>query len=68
MHFKNTFEEGLRMANYDLYEMEEYFNEETNVVSKINTKSTKRKWREIESFKEKQRLRRELLEYSQYGL
>ncbi|XPF94333.1 DUF3545 family protein [Colwellia sp. RE-S-Sl-9] len=56
------------MANYDLYEMEEYFNEETNVVSKVNIKSTKRKWREIENFKEKQRLRRELLEYSQYGL
>jgi len=57
------------MANYDLYEIEELFNEETNVLnSKLNTKNTKRKWREIENFKEKQRLRRELLEYSQYGL
>ncbi|WP_286133445.1 DUF3545 family protein [Colwellia sp. UCD-KL20] len=57
------------MANYDLNGTEELFNEETNMLnSKLNTKGTKRKWREIESFKEKQRLRRELLEYSQYGL
>ena len=57
------------MANYDLYEMEELFNEETNTLSnKINIQCTKRKWREIENFKEKQRLRRELLEYNQYGL
>jgi|GEM_PF-1944446 len=43
------------MANYDLYEIEELFNEETNVLnSKLNTKNTKRKWREIENFKEKQ--------------
>lgn len=57
------------MTNYDLYEMEKLFNEETNTLnSKINIKCTKRKWREIENVKERQRLRRELLEYSHYGL
>lgn len=57
------------MTNYDLYEMEKLFNEETNTLnSKINIKCTKIKWREIENVKERQRLRRELLEYSHYGL
>jgi len=54
------------MANYDLDEMEEVFNEEKNTInSKV---STNRKWREIENFKERQRLCRELLAYSQYGV
>lgn len=57
------------MANYDLFEIEHEVNEETHdLTTNINNKSTKRKWREIENFKEKQRLRRELLEYTQYNL
>jgi len=57
------------MANYDLYEIEEFLIDDNKALeSKPNIKITKRKWREIESFKENQRLRRELLEYSQYGL
>jgi len=57
------------MANYDLYEIEEFLIDDNKALdSKPSTKITKRKWREIESFKENQRLRRELLEYSQYGL
>lgn len=57
------------MANYDLDEVEEYASEEANILSsKMNIKNCKRKWREIENFKEKQKLRRELLEYSAYGL
>ncbi|WP_426357942.1 DUF3545 family protein [Pseudocolwellia sp. HL-MZ19] len=57
------------MANYDLYAIEEFMSEETvEVTPKITTKTITRKWREIENFKENQKLHRELLEYSQYGL
>lgn len=57
------------MNSLDIYEIEEFFNEEADVLtSKPAVKASKRKWREIENYKEKQRLRRELQEYSQYGL
>ncbi len=57
------------MNSLDIYEIEEFFNEEADVLtSKPTVKASKRKWREIENYKEKQRLRRELQEYSQYGL
>jgi len=52
-----------------MFELEEFFSDEAELVtSKPLAKVTKRKWREIENYKEKQRLRRELQEYSQYGL
>lgn len=57
------------MNNLDIYEIEEFFSEETDVLSgKSNVKINKRKWREIENYKENQRLSRELQEYSQFGL
>jgi|GEM_PF-2397373 len=57
------------MNNLDMFELEEFFSDEAELVtSKPLAKVTKRKWREIENYKEKQRLRRELQEYSQYGL
>ena len=37
------------------------------VVVKAKDRSRKRKWREIESVKEKRRLRKELAEYEQYS-
>jgi len=53
------------MTNNDLYEIDEYLNNEINEeVNPFNTKKTKRRWREIENFKENKRLHRELLEYS----
>ena len=57
------------MANFDLYEIEDFVNDDTvESAPKITTKTIKRKWREIENFKENQRLHRELLQYSLYEL
>jgi hypothetical protein len=57
------------MNTTEMYEIEEFFNDETEfTASKPVLKSSRRKWREIENYQEKQRLRRELQEYSQYGL
>lgn len=57
------------MDTTEMFELEEFFNDEIDIsASKSNTKSTRRKWREIENYQEQQRLRRELQEYSQYGL
>jgi len=57
------------MNNIDMFELEEFFNDDEELVtSKPLAKVTKRKWREIENYKEKHRLRRELAEYSQYGV
>lgn len=59
----------MRMANFDLYEIEEFVNENTvELTTKIPAKTMNRKWREIENFKENRRLHKELLQYSQYEL
>jgi len=53
----------------EIYDIEESFNDESEFMSnKLISKLKRRKWREIEHYKEQQRLRRELQEYSQYGL
>ena len=57
------------MNTNEMHEIEEFFNDESELmVSKITSKSNRRKWREIENYKEQQRLRRELQEYNQFGL
>jgi hypothetical protein len=53
----------------EIYEIEEFVNDESEfMTNKLTSKLKRRKWREIENYKEQQRLRRELQEYSQYGL
>lgn len=54
------------MAYDDFYEIEEFLTNEINEANNnksLNTQS-KRKWREIERYKDNQRLHRELLEYN----
>lgn len=41
-------------------------NDASSYESKKRTKQSKRKWREIEQIKEKQRLKRELMDLNQY--
>ncbi|WDE14604.1 DUF3545 family protein [Thalassomonas haliotis] len=45
-------------------EIDDIYGDEASLTEqKKNTKTRKRKWREIEAIKEKQRLRRELAEF-----
>ena len=57
------------MNTNEMQDIEDLFNDESEIlINKLASKSHKRKWREIENYKEQQRLRRELQEYNQFGL
>lgn len=54
------------MAYDDFYEIEEFFANEISEskISQSSNSQSKRKWREIERFKDNEKLYRELLEYN----
>jgi hypothetical protein len=56
------------MNNHECFEFGDLTNNEQPIIEgKKNTQERKRKWREIESLKEKRRLRRELADYILYS-
>ncbi|MFT5755837.1 MAG: hypothetical protein ACI9LM_000549 [Alteromonadaceae bacterium] len=56
------------MNNHENFEFDDSTNNEQPILEgKKNTQVRKRKWREIESLKEKRRLRREIDDYSLYS-
>jgi len=56
------------MNNHESFEFDDLINNEQPILEgKKNTQARKVKWREIESLKEKRRLRRELADYSLYS-
>jgi len=57
------------MNNHENIEFDDFISNERPIFEgKTNTQVRKRKWREIESLKEKRRLRRELADYNLYTL